>query len=425
MLIQHLENLKRHGLKSSIAVSVIEIEFNQAKAKSGKIEIPYSVVAHNSNGSESYFYGVDKIDPSNYITASAQSRRAILTDPTKTFFKGIPVHKNKTQTASLVKLLWWIYRSAWYAKKINEGILDAEDGCKRCSSLPGGDSAKTLSAKAQKEQRGAELPVIGKTKAGLVVLGIKEREPGQPKSHFNIPIDEETSIELTRQILETEPNATGLEGGTNAEPLDVITLELQTKKGRARNLYGDEKDIQDLSKFGPAETARVFGVYERIDLGAVRAQYNELESYDVQVGENPDSTALYFVALQPEQSEEIKAVVRQAKEDRRLAAEAKKNKRNRDDEAVNFKAHLLPLPKRYLKAKVLLGNKEGKKSFLLLNEVFPNVPVYYWQNLNQQLPEVQWPLIGFNQTVRSGPDSSLSPSSYALWTEVFTSAALH
>ena len=111
MLIQHLDALGTHGLDSSIQLSLIDIRFDLAAKKKDKLEVPYEVV-RRIEGTDTMFQAVDKIDPSNYISASAKAREALRTNPSHKFFRGIPVDKSKTQTSSLVKLLAVLYRSA-------------------------------------------------------------------------------------------------------------------------------------------------------------------------------------------------------------------------------------------------------------------------------------------------------------------------
>src|SRR5262249_32610949 len=159
-------------------------------------------------------------------------------------------------------------------------------------------------------------------------------------------------------------------------------------------------------------TARVYGLYDPVDVQAVREQYIQLPRYRVKVGENPDKANLFFIPLRPEDTELVRATVQQARQNLVLAKEKKQKKGNKaEPESVEIKAQLLPLIRWRLKAKVLLGNLEGtQKTFLLLNQVFPSVPLYYWQILNEDLPRVQWGLIDFNKTYRSGSLAQLSPS---------------
>jgi hypothetical protein len=416
MLIQHLDALGTHGLDSSIQVSLIEIRFDLATQKKNKLEVPYDIV-RRIEGTNVMFHAVDKIDPSNYVSASPKAREALRTNPSIKFFRGIPIEKNKTQTSSLAKLLAVLYRSAWYKSKVDKGLLERDDATRRISSVAEDISLKILSAEAKKNETGAQLPVIGRTAHGSVVLGLKELAD-QDAASFG-EIDLRTSIQLTNEIL-AKQIATQREV---KKSFDEVNFEIQTKSGRARNLYGKEYKIQQLSTSSAAETARVFGLYDSIDVETVRSQYSQIPQYPVKVGENPDKARLYFIPLQPEQTDQVKQAVAQAKQNAELARVQKKSKKAVEEDAVKYEASLLPLPRRRLKAKVILANLEGsKKSFVLLNQVFPSVPIYYWQILNEDLPRVQWKLIDFNKTYRSGPLAEASPSSYSLWTKVFTKA---
>jgi hypothetical protein len=408
MLIQHLDALGRDGLDTTIEISLIEVCFDKVISKNDKIEVGYDIIAKGV-GNNRMFYAVDKIDPSNYLPAAPKAREAILTEPQPKCFRGIPVNKGKTQTSSLVKLLALLYRSAWYKSKVDQGLLDPEDADRRISALPETFDLKNLVAENKKGEAGAQLPVIGRTSAGLVVLGLKDVSP-------LTGIDHQTSIEVTKQILSGV--ARKEEGFKTA--IEEVNFEVQTKSGRARNLYGKEQAIDKLVSFSRAEAARVCGLYDPVDVRSVRDQYAQLARYPVRVGENPEKANLYFISLQSEHAELVKATVEQARQALTLARAKKKKK---EEDSVNYKAPLLPLLKRRVKAKVILGNLEGtQKTFLLLNQVFPSVPLYYWQILNEELPTTQWKLIQFNKTYRSGPLATPSPSSYVLWTRVFTKA---
>jgi hypothetical protein len=413
MLIQHLDALGRDGSDTTIEVSLIEVRFDKVISKNNKIEVGYDIIA-KAIGDNRMFHAVDKIDVSNYLPTGRKAREAILTEPQPKCFRGIPVNKGKTQTSSLVKLLALLYRSAWYKSTVDQGLLDPEDADRRISSLPGGVEAplafvKNLVAENKKAEAGAQLPVVGRTPAGLVVLGLKDI------SHLT-GVDHQTSIDFTKQILS---------GVVRTEEefetaIEVVDFEIQTKRGRARNLYGKEQAIDKLVSFSHAEAARVYGLYDPIDVRSVKDQYGKLACYPVKIGENPEKTNLYFISLQAEHAELVKATVEQARQALTLARAKKKKK---DEDSVDYKAPLLPVLKRRVKAKVILGNLEGtQKTFLLLNQVFPSVPLYYWQILNEELPTTQWKLIQFNKTYRSGPLATPSPSSYVLWTKVFTRA---
>src|SRR5258708_15675988 len=416
MLIQHLEALGTNGLESSIQLAVIEIRFDLASQKKAKLEIPYDVV-RRTDGTEAMFQAVDRIDPATYISAPPKAREAFRADPSIEFFRGIPVHKKKTQTSSLVKLLAVLYRSAWYKSKVDQGALERGDANRRTSEVGENVNLKSLSAQAKKNEMGAQLPVIGKTAAGLVVLGLTDF-PNHDAA-FSEEIDLKTSVQLTNEILVKRIVAQG----ETKKSFEAVDFEIQTKSGRARNLYGKEQKIQQLSAFSAAETARIFGLYDPVNIETVRSQYAQIAQYPVKVGENPDAARLYFIPLQPEQADQVKQVVAQAKQDAGLARAQKKNKKATDQDEVKYEASLLPLPRRRLKAKVILTHLEGsKKPFVLLNQVFPSVPLYYWQILNEDLPGIQWKLIDFNKTYRSGPMANPSPSSYLLWTKVFTKA---
>ena len=78
MLIQHLDALGTHGLDSSIQLSLIDIRFDLAAQKKDKLEVPYEVV-RRIEGTDTMFQAVDKIDPSNYISASPKAREALKT----------------------------------------------------------------------------------------------------------------------------------------------------------------------------------------------------------------------------------------------------------------------------------------------------------------------------------------------------------
>jgi hypothetical protein len=416
MLIQHLDALGAHGLDSSIQLSVIEIRFDLASQKKDKLEVPYDII-RRIEGTAAMFQAVDKIDPSNYISASPKAREALRTNSSIKFFRGIPVYKNKTQTSSLIKLLAVLYRSAWYKSKVEQGVFDPDDASRRISSVPENINLKSLSAQAKKNEMGAQLPVIARTTAGLVVLGLTDF-PDQDVAWFG-EIDVKTSVQLTNEILAKQivPEA------KTKKSFEEVNFEIQTKSGRARNLYGKEQKIQQLSASSAAETARIFGIYDPVDVETVRSQYAQIAQYPVKVGENPDTARLYFIPLQPEQADQVKQAVAQAKQNAELARAQKKNKKAADQVEVKYEASLLPLPRRRLKAKVILANLEGsKKPFVLLNQVFPSVPLYYWQILNEDLPRVQRKLIDFNKTYQSGPMATPSPSSYLLWTKVFTKA---
>jgi hypothetical protein len=416
MLIQHLDALGTNGLESSVQLAVIEIRFDLASQKKAKLEIPYDIV-RRIEGTDAMFQAVEKIDPSNYISASQKARETLRSNPSIQFFRGIPVEKNKTQTSSLVKLLAVLYRSAWYKSKVDQGAFESRDASHRISSVVEDISLKSLSAQAKKNETGAQLPVIGRTAAGLVVLGLTDF-PNHDAA-FAEEIDLKTSVQLTNEILVNRITVHGIDN----KSFDEVNFQIQTKSGRARNLYGKEQKIQQLSTFSAAETARIFGLYDPVNIETVRSQFSQIAQYPVKVGENPDTGILYFVPLEPGQADQVKQVVAQAKQDAELARAQKKNKKAADQNEVKYEASLLPLPRRRLKAKVILANLEGsKKPFVLLNQVFPSVPLYYWQILNEVLPGIQWKLIDFNKTYRSGPMANPSPSSYLLWTKVFTKA---
>jgi hypothetical protein len=412
MLIQHLDALGAHGLDSSIQLSVIEIRFDLASQKKDKLEVPYDIV-RRIEGTDATFQAVDRIDPPNYISASPKAREALRTNPTIKFFRGIPVAKNKTQTSSLVKLLAVLYRSAWYKSKVDQAVFEPHDARRRISSVPENINLKSLSAQTKKNEMGAQLPIIGKTDGGFVILGLTDLL-NQDAAAFN-GIDIATSAQLTSEILSKD-----VQPQDAKRSFEEVNFEIQTKSGRARNLYGKEQDIERLSGFSFAETARIFGLYNPIEVETVRSQYSQLARYPIRVGENPDKASLYFIPLRPEQADLVKQAVNQAKQNAELAR-AQKKKKAGDPNAAKYEASLLPLPRRRLKAKVILANLEGsKKAFLLLNQIFPSVPLYYWQILNEDLPRIQRKLIEFNKTYRSGPKANPSPSSYALWTKVFT-----
>src|ERR1700747_752300 len=90
MLIQHLEALGTNGLESSIQLAVIEIRFDLASQKKTKLEIPYDIV-RRIEGTDAMFQAVEKIDPSNYISASQKARETLRSNPSIQFFRGIPV----------------------------------------------------------------------------------------------------------------------------------------------------------------------------------------------------------------------------------------------------------------------------------------------------------------------------------------------
>ena len=354
MLIQHLDALGNHGLDDSIELSLIEVCFNRIVVKGDKIEIAYDIV-RKAPGSKVMFYAVDKINPANYLPTSPKAREAILQEPAPRWFRGIPVNKGKTQTSSLVKLLALLYRSAWYRSKIVAGIIDATDAKARIATLPEPLDLKHTVAENKKSESGAQLPIVGKTARGFVVLGLKESA--------QLPeVDIQTSIAFTKQILLVDAE-TKLEENAG-KGIDEINFELQTKRGRARNLYGKEQDIFKLATLSPAETARVYGLYDPVNVQAVREQYIQLARYPVKVGENPDKANLFFIPLRPEDTELVRATVRQAFQNLILSKGQKKKKgKEAEPDSVEHKAQLLPLIRRRLKAKVLLGNLEGKKRF--------------------------------------------------------------
>jgi hypothetical protein len=410
MLIQHLDALGTEGLDDSVEISIIEICFRRTTIKSGKVEVGYDIV-HKTRGGTAMFHAVDKIDPSNYVPASPKAREAILAEAQPKWFRGIPLKDGKTQTSSLVKFLALLYRSTWYSSKIGAGILDRDDASARVAALPEPLKLKNLLAENKKGESSAQLPIIGRSRLGWVVLGLKR--------HCALPdTDLQNSIELTSQILFSTAERPTPRGKSIAE----INFQLQTKTGRARNLYGKEQPIEKLASFSPAEAARVYGIYDPVDVQAVNAQFSDLPRYPVKVGENPDKANLLFLSLRPGEAAIVKQTVEQAREAMNLARQQTKKKGEVED-SVQHKAPLLPLVRRRLKVKVLLANFEGtQKSFLLLNQVFPAVPLYYWQILNEELPTIQWRLIEFNNTYRSGPEATRTPSSYLLWTNVFTRA---
>jgi hypothetical protein len=410
MLIQHLDALGTEGLDDSIEISLIEVRFQRTVVKGRQFEVGYDIV-RKTRGTTAMFHTVDKIDPSNYVPASPKAREAILAEAQPKWFRGIPLKDGKTQTSSLVKFVALLYRSNWYSSKIKAGILDPVDASARIAALPEPLDLKNLVAENKKRENNAQLPIIGRTRLGWVVLGLRQ-VCALPDT------DIQNSIELTNQIL----LSTGERPTPGGKSIEEINFQVQTKTGRARNLYGREQPIEQLISFSPSEAARVYGIYDPIDVQAVRAQFSHLPSYPVKVGENPDKANLLFLSLRPAEAAIVKQTVGQAREAMKLARQQKKKKGEVED-SVQHKAPLLPLVRRRLKVKVLLANFEGtQKSFLLLNQVFPAVPLYYWQILNEELPPIQWRLIEFNNTYRSGPDAKFAPSSYSLWTRVFTRA---
>jgi hypothetical protein len=104
--------------------------FRCRRTEKDKLEVPYEIV-RRIEGTNAMFQAVEKIDPSNYISASPKAREALRTKPSIKFFRGIPIDKNKTQTSSLVKLLAVLYRSAWYNSKVEQGVLERDDASRR------------------------------------------------------------------------------------------------------------------------------------------------------------------------------------------------------------------------------------------------------------------------------------------------------
>jgi hypothetical protein len=231
-----------------------------------------------------------------------------------------------------------LYRSAWYKSKVEQGVLERDDARRRIISVSENISLKSLSSEAKKNEMGAQLPVIGRTTDGFVILGLKDF--ADHDAAFFGEIDLKTSVRLTNEILAKQITTQG----EAKKSFEEVNFQIQTKSGRARNLYGKEQNILQLSAFSAAESARIFGLYDPIDVETVRSQYAQIAQYPVKVGENPGSARLYFVPLQPEQTAQVNRQSLGPCKTQNWPERRKKSRRRPTPADGCASASLLPLP---------------------------------------------------------------------------------
>lgn len=402
MIIPHLAQLGLAGLNQNLEARVIEIRPQTSK------KVPFSVL-ESATVEASALATLKKLDPSNFLPPNTSAKEKTLAAPKPEFFRGIPVDgRGVTQTTALVKLVHFVFCTRWYHDLIKRGILDEADARQRVAEAQAVTNPKTMASQKNPEPS-CQLPVIGKTpQSKWVVLGLRQR------TGAFTGVDEEVSAQCTAEVMKAFDGATG--------QASTVSHELQTSKGRARNLFGKVRDLPDLLPQQPDEAARIFGQDAMLDAEACLAQFNRLPRHRVPVGENPDTSQLLFIPYRPEHLDGVAAAVKEVAANNELHRANKGRKRQ--DEVDLPKPLFLPTPKRRLKSKVMLVYKEGgTKAFWLVTNVFPEVPLYYWQVLNEELRPVQGAYVAFfNACLANHKSKSPALCAYRAWTDLFTAA---
>lgn len=324
-------------------------------------------------------------------------------------FKGIPVEKGKTQVKTLLKMAYVLYKAPHFSEKLLElGIKDLEKRQTNAKKLVWkSDGAPKDPDSSFKNSIGIKLPCVGKTSKGWVILGLKSTSPDKR-------VDSNSSIKLT-DLLTSKNNST-----TNCQAeLGSINLSLHVGDGLGRNNFGRQPKVKDLSKLDFSEYARVFGLYEPINLDLVRTQFSQYLNYPMKVWPVPDSSHLAFFCKNEKDYNYTKQVLDTLREERYR----KKGQTEDDVKSEKKTIHTFPTNIGNKKVTIALVCPEGgNKTKTIVSEIFPSIPLYYWFKLESELTNEYVPLTinEFNRVIVNGPKGKPSPASYKMWTKILT-----
>jgi hypothetical protein len=400
MIIPHLIKLGDAGLQQSMDAQVIEV-----RPKNDK-KTPFEV-KDVANVEAAKLLLLRKLDESNFLPTNKSAREVALLSNRPAFFRGIPLDdRGITQTTTLVKLVDFVLRTRWYQQLIESGTLNPEDAKQRVLEAKGVANPKKLASEKNRES-GCQLPVIGKSPSGKwVILGLR-----QPTNAF-LNVDEELSVQLTTQIAR----------GTDDQisKASTISHELQTAEGRGRNAFGKVRSLEKLLPKRPDEAMRVFGQDHTVNSAACLELFNRLPRHRIRMGENPETSHLLFIPYRASQLDNVAAAVKDVENNNRQHQAKKKN----TEETLETKPVFLPTPLRHLKSKVIAAYKEdGKKKFWIVTNLFPEVPLYYWQVLNEKLRPIQGAYVAFFHACLANPKTEKIPRcAYRDWTDLLTAA---
>jgi hypothetical protein len=208
------------------------------------------------------------------------------------------------------------------------------------------------------------LPVVGRSAAGFLVMGVKDR-PAEARPGIDWP----NSVELGRHMLKANSST------------PQLLEQLHARTGISRNPFGN-KD------YHITKTEEIYRLYGwdggALDRGVFYTIQEQLPRWKVKAVPDDTTSQLVFIPYTLEELEPLREAIRRAEELKDRYEEARKQKLK--DPSIDLDEifpYYLPVPP--IRARVVLGYKEGpatKKRWTTL-DYFPDIPIHYWWALER------------------------------------------